>query len=1179
MDGDSNRNPVSSSSLPRQPGYLRSRQSSSDVSNPNAANTNTSTGKHPKDASPDSVRSGEPLSRHDSLPRKVVSKPFLCDGSPSSTSILTQPSAHAFPSMLQNSVKVVHESMPSLERHRCKSVHQSEEYVAYSADRPPYIPSSSTNNIIQSLHSFASRPSSRASSSMSGSTGRVAGSLSAGSRRRTLSKGVAAMPSLGSIAGGPEANAELNSSQSYGKQSHVSTLSISSASPLSHTMEMRSTSMLSGGSNAGESVSKTTSRLPSTVEKPVLHIYPRKAMVGRSPASLGNRAPASNAALSNQHSNFNSGALASSANKMNTSVSASGWAQYSANGSGNIHKSVSTVVGPKAGPFNVRRSVSLAKVSGMAASKSYSTGLKDRALSTMGGITTPFKNRGTSTSSNMKKDASLGADVNKSENNVVVPSTSAPSQSNSIPTTDQRHLSWFDSPENVVAGGAVIVSKDSHQRQHTKADAKQSESPRESTTSADGQADQKRRSSVQPAQRPSSSSARRLSAPSKAGHFPGNRRLSADNILLNVPPVINNGQIILPTPDALNEHRSPLLSLLSTPPQIEKQASNVSDVGPMDDSYRQNPEYYEYLMLCQRHASMNFITKIASADLVYDDEGLKAKMVGPYLLGDQIGKGSFGKVKEGLCSETLQRVAVKVINKKRLRKLATGIDNIIREIKLLRRLKHRNCITLINVYCKVEDDECSDGVFPWFQEIEDEPIVWKYDDGSEVEKNAEVLKWYMALEYCPCSLRTLIEHDGKLTVERARGFFVQLMEGLAYLHSQSIVHRDIKPGNLLITTDGTLKLTDYGIMEEFSHYEPGELMTTTFAGTHQFISSEIAAGATIFSGTKVDIWASGVTLFNMLTAGYPFQFPADGTLMGLYERIINATWDTPPEIDAELEDLLRCILNKDPDERYTITQILAHSWCQSLSHPASKSSKLPPLLVYPIIDDNRGRSDDDTNSSTAYDPNTPTSPLRPVTLRPIDELRDSLGSASLGGSSSPLGIERRLTASTAATIAHHDSGSSSMHSVKSPASAGDHIHSHHSPLSPHSSHAHRDGILAASKSPVANEQTHPKQKDYSATHNRAWTGSRGQIIEPTETTLIPYLDVLYGEEVEAEIEKNGTIADLLGIGVTGDDKSTASVGSSGAQSSTSRGRVKKWLMGVFKRPSSRPSSPTRATSP
>ncbi|KAJ3411150.1 Serine/threonine-protein kinase stk11 [Chytridiales sp. JEL 0842] len=386
-------------------------------------------------------------------------------------------------------------------------------------------------------------------------------------------------------------------------------------------------------------------------------------------------------------------------------------------------------------------------------------------------------------------------------------------------------------------------------------------------------------------------------------------------------------------------------------------------VGPGDANYHENPEYYEYLLISQRHASSNFITKLDSADIVYPTESAPVKVIGPYVLGDKIGKGSFGKVKEGICSETLQRVAIKIINKKRLRKIQNGVENVLREIKMLKKMKHTNIITLIDVYCKVEDDDGNVGIFNWFSSIEDEPIIWTYDDGTQAEKKVEILKWYLIFEYCPCSLQTLLEQaEGKnISISMAHRFFRQLMDGLEYLHSQSIIHRDIKPGNMLISADGVLKISDFGVAEQFSIYESGDMVSQIFAGTHQFICPEIAEGALEFVGVKVDIWACGVTLYNMLTGRYPFEFDEEGNLLALYDKIIAAEFEMPSEIsaDSDLHDLVRGMLTKDPLLRYSMPQILSHPWTLSFF---PDSLKHPPILSYPLSD--------------ADSPTTPTSPVK-----------------------------------------------------------------------------------------------------------------------------------------------------------------------------------------------------------
>ncbi|KAJ3141258.1 Serine/threonine-protein kinase stk11 [Geranomyces variabilis] len=450
----------------------------------------------------------------------------------------------------------------------------------------------------------------------------------------------------------------------------------------------------------------------------------------------------------------------------------------------------------------------------------------------------------------------------------------------------------------------------------------------------------------------------------------------------------------------------------------------MSTVGAMHDTYRTNPEYYEYLLLAQRHASSNFIHKMDSSEVVWKTESAKTKMIGRYLLADQIGKGAFGKVKEGLCSETLQRVAVKIINKKRLRKMPGGVDSAIREIKLLRRMRHRNAIRLIDVYCKVEDDDGNVGVFNWFSTIEDEPITWKFEDGTEEDRSVQILKWYLIFEYCPCSLQTLLEQEegGRLSIPRAHWFFVQLMEGVSYLHSQGVIHRDIKAGNMLITPDNTLKISDFGI---------AEMNITSFAGTHQFLSPELAEGVAQCNGEPVDVWACGVTLYNMLTGRYPFEFDEDGNLLELYEKIVEGKFDMPPDFDEDLQDLLSGMLTKDPLERSTTARILLHPWTRGTHF---FDAVPPPVLMYPVPE---------TDGAT-----TPTpmgvksgSPLRPMT--PVSATR-------------------------------------------SPAEGKPAVHTH-------------------------------------------------KHITPCETTLIPYLDALYADEVEDALAKDGRIEDLAGMASEGNN--------------------------------------------
>ncbi|XP_013178159.1 PREDICTED: serine/threonine-protein kinase STK11 [Papilio xuthus] len=313
-----------------------------------------------------------------------------------------------------------------------------------------------------------------------------------------------------------------------------------------------------------------------------------------------------------------------------------------------------------------------------------------------------------------------------------------------------------------------------------------------------------------------------------------------------------------------------------------------------------------------------FFHRVDSADIIYRNKKKKCKMVGKYVMGDVLGEGSYGKVKEMLDSESLCRRAVKILKKRKLRRIPNGEQNVQREIQLLRILRHKNVIELVDVM---------------------------YNDEKQ--------KMYLVMEFCVGVLQDMLESSpGKKFPQRqAHDYFTQLLDGLEYLHGQGVVHKDIKPGNLLLTLNQTLKITDFGVAEALDMFSPEDTCYTG-QGSPAFQPPEIANGAETFSGTKVDIWSSGVTLYNMTTGRYPFE---GDNVFRLLEAIGRAEPAPPPRcLGPALHSLLTHMLSRDPDLRPDVHQIRRHAWIQAT--PALEAGE---RLVNP-----RSRRSDEHHNST-----------------------------------------------------------------------------------------------------------------------------------------------------------------------------------------------------------------------
>ena len=260
----------------------------------------------------------------------------------------------------------------------------------------------------------------------------------------------------------------------------------------------------------------------------------------------------------------------------------------------------------------------------------------------------------------------------------------------------------------------------------------------------------------------------------------------------------------------------------------------------------------------------------------------KEYKIGGYLLKYNLGEGTFGKVKLGIYIKTGEKVAIKVINKKKLKEKNDQV-HLKREIDLLQKINHINIISVYEIFENIEN-------------------------------------YYIVMEYCSKGeLFNYIVNKRRLNEAEAAYFFYQLINGLEYLHSIGISHRDIKPENLLLTNNYILKIIDFGLS---NYYEENlNKFLKTPCGSPCYSSPEMVSGKA-YDGFKVDIWSCGIVLFAMLCGYLPFDDKNDDKI--IFKKIVECEIKYPFFLSDISRDIITKLLNKDPNKRISIKQIKMH---------------------------------------------------------------------------------------------------------------------------------------------------------------------------------------------------------------------------------------------------------------
>ena len=224
---------------------------------------------------------------------------------------------------------------------------------------------------------------------------------------------------------------------------------------------------------------------------------------------------------------------------------------------------------------------------------------------------------------------------------------------------------------------------------------------------------------------------------------------------------------------------------------------------------------------------------------------LRGQIIGKYRIISPIGSGGFGTVYLAEDTWIHKKVAIKVPHKQNL-----DFGDMVKEPRLLASLSHPNIVTVMTA-------ERLDGIF------------------------------FIVMEYVPGeTLEHIILRDGALDLPRALDFTCQMCNAVDHAHSAGVIHRDLRPGNMLVSETGMLKVSDFGTSRFLEIAAHG----TTVIGSPPYMAPEQFVGKAVFAS---DVYSVGVTMYQMLTGELPYDTPAPGDIDRLMrgELLI-----TPPRV-------------------------------------------------------------------------------------------------------------------------------------------------------------------------------------------------------------------------------------------------------------------------------------------
>jgi serine/threonine-protein kinase len=269
----------------------------------------------------------------------------------------------------------------------------------------------------------------------------------------------------------------------------------------------------------------------------------------------------------------------------------------------------------------------------------------------------------------------------------------------------------------------------------------------------------------------------------------------------------------------------------------------------------------------------------------------RGQTIGKYRILSPLGSGGFGTVYLAEDTWIDKKVALKVPHRQQ------GLDfgELLQEPRLLAALNHPNIVSVLTA-------EKQDGVF------------------------------FIVMEYVPGdTLESLIIREGALDLPHALDFTCQICNALDHAHRQNVIHRDLRPGNVLVTANGLVKVADFGTSRFLEIAAHG----TTVIGSPPYMAPEQFHGKAVFAS---DIYSLGVTMYQMLTGALPYETPSPGDI----EKLMTGELVSPPRlrnprIPRAVNDVVLRAMKPNPSDRYQKAGDLLEDLLAARASPARRT--------------------------------------------------------------------------------------------------------------------------------------------------------------------------------------------------------------------------------------------------